>query len=113
MTLIHKESGVKMEVRISKINSHSSSQILKFISGIFVTIVSSNLILSLSQSLSLSLSLSVCLPPSLSLYLSLSLSSLSQVQIRSQRMHWEAEYGAAAHTKYKALLLPEVSTARD
>jgi hypothetical protein len=22
-------------------------------------------------------------------------------------MHWEAEYGAAAHTKYKALILPE------
>ena len=35
-----------------------------------------------------------------------------EVQIRSQRMHWEAEYGAAAHTKYKALLLPEVSSVR-
>jgi (p)ppGpp synthase/HD superfamily hydrolase len=34
-------------------------------------------------------------------------SAHSQVQIRSQRMHWEAEYGAAAHTKYKALILPE------
>lgn len=29
-----------------------------------------------------------------------------QVQIRTNRMHWVAEYGSAAHTNYKALLLP-------
>jgi Region found in RelA / SpoT proteins len=29
-----------------------------------------------------------------------------EIQIRSQRMHRDAEYGAAAHSKYKALVLP-------
>jgi Region found in RelA / SpoT proteins len=34
-----------------------------------------------------------------------------EIQIRSQRMHQEAEYGAAAHSKYKALVLPAAATA--
>ena len=29
-----------------------------------------------------------------------------EVQIRSRRMHTEAEFGSASHTRYKALLLP-------
>jgi Region found in RelA / SpoT proteins len=32
-----------------------------------------------------------------------------EIQIRSKRMHAEAEYGAAAHSKYKALVLPPAS----
>jgi len=34
-----------------------------------------------------------------------------EVQVRSQRMHMEAEHGTASHSNYKALLLPSTATA--
>jgi GTP diphosphokinase / guanosine-3',5'-bis(diphosphate) 3'-diphosphatase len=33
-----------------------------------------------------------------------------EIQIRSQRMHWIAEYGSASHNNYKALILPETAS---
>lgn len=33
-----------------------------------------------------------------------------EIQIRSKRMHWISEYGAASHNNYKALLLPQNSS---
>ena len=67
MTLIHKESGVKMEVRIIEIHSHSLSQMLKFYEA-FAWWSSPRI------SLSLSLCVCVCVCVYLHLYLNLSLS---------------------------------------
>ena len=69
MTLIHKESGVKMEVRIIEIHSHSLSQMLKFYEAFAwwsFPRISLSLSLSLYLSLCVCVCVCVCLPPSLS-----------------------------------------------